>query len=211
MKNNPSIEELQTSDKYELIAELNHKSVKQFVLAQLNQRNWAIKTYMIYQILMFIFGAFILTCGVIFAIKNIFMPGIYVLAGLLFSFSALVIIHELLHGLAIKIAGAPKVSYGAYLRQFVFYAEADRFVFNKKQFALVALAPLVVIKLMCVTGIILFFHHPIVFLVAIIMSVHSFFCAGDIALLSVFLRHETPVYTFDIADQKQSFYYKKLL
>ena len=124
--------------------------------------------------------------------------------------SFLIVAHELLHGLAIKITGAKKVNYGAYFRKFIFYAEADKHILNKKQFAFIALAPLVVIKIFTVLGTILFFHHPLVYFLVFVMCAHSLFCAGDIGLLSIFYNNgKTEIFTFDVKDEKKSYYFRR--
>ncbi len=207
---NPTIEELQNEEQFELIAELDHKEIKEFVLNQLTMGGLLVKLYMIYQIVMLVLGLALVIWAVIQASKNYAQPLYSVLAALLFCFSLLIVLHELLHGLALKITGAPKVNYGAYLKKFIFYAEADRHVLNKKQFSVIALAPLVVVKFITLLGIILFYPHPMVFFFAIIMSAHSLFCAGDIGLLTLFYQDKnTETFTYDVKNKKKSYYFKR--
>lgn len=207
---NPSIEELQNSEKYELIDELHHDQIKEFVIQQLTTGGWLVKSFMLYQILMLVLGAFLITQSVILAFGNNLFPLYWTLAAVFFCISLLIIIHELLHGAAIKVAGAPKVNYGAYFRKFIFYAEADRYVLNKKQFAFIALTPFVVVKTVTVGACLLLFQHHALYFFATVMCAHSFFCAGDIGLLSLFLKYkQEEVYTYDLCDVKKSFYYKK--
>ncbi len=205
---NPSIEELRNSGNFKLIAQLNHKQIKEFVINQLVSNSNMIKVYMIYQLVMIMVGIFFFTRSVVLAFKGSAIPLYYSLAAVVFSFSALVIIHELLHGLALKLAGAPKVSYGAYLKKFIFYAEADRFVMNRRQFAFIALTPLVMVKLITLIGIVFFFNHPGLYFLIFVMSAHSLFCAGDIGLLSVFYRYKnSEIFTFDLKEEKTSYYF----
>ncbi len=205
---NPTIEELQNPEKFELIAELDHEQIKEFVIEQLSRGGKMVTAYMIYQILMIIMGLFIITRTIYLAFQNTYEPLLYLLAGLAFCFSLLIIIHELLHGVAIKLTGAPKVNYGADLKKFIFYAEADKHVLNKRQFALIALAPLVVVKIITVAATILLFTHPAVFFVTLIMSAHSLFCAGDIGLLSVFYKY-AEVFSYDVKEDKKSYYFRR--
>src|SRR6476661_6778084 len=58
---------------------------------------------------------------------------------------ALLPMHEYIHVLAYKSQGARKTSYAANLKKFYFMALADKFVANKKEFEIVALAPFVII------------------------------------------------------------------
>ncbi len=208
---NPTIEALQNSGKFELIAELNHQEIKEFVLHQLMKNTKIIQGFMIYQVVMIITGIFFFTRSVVLALHNQINPLIYSLAALLFCFTLLIVIHEMLHGIALKITGARKLHFGGYIKKFIFYAEADRHVLNRKQFELVALAPLVVVKLITLIGIILFLYHPVFYFLIFVMSAHSLFCAGDIGLLSIFY-HEpgVEIYTYDLKAEKKSYYFRRI-
>lgn len=205
---NPSIEELQNPENFELIAELGHSNIKEFVLEQLGEGGRLVFTYMIYQALMMVIGIFFLTRSIVLAFQAFSTPLVYTLAALVFSFSFLIPIHELLHGIALKITGAKKIYYGAYFRKFIFYAEADRHVLNKKEFELVALTPFVAVKAITLLGILIWIHSPVFYFMITIMAAHSFFCAGDIGLLTIFYRHRN-VYTYDVRAEKRSFYFKR--
>ncbi len=156
---NPTIEELQNSDKFEMIAKLNHQQIKEFVINQLVANGKIIKVYMIYQVLMILVGMFFFTRSIVLAFQDSVIQLYYSLAALVFCFSLLIIIHELLHGIALKLSGAPKVSFGGYLKKFIFYAEADQFVINRHQFAFIALTPFFAVKLITLIGIILLFCY----------------------------------------------------
>ncbi len=206
---NPSIEELRNPDKFELIAQLNHQQIKEFVINQLAENGKIIKVYMIYQVLMILIGIFFFTRSVVLAFQSSFEPLYYTLAATFFSFSVLIVIHELLHGIALKIIGAPRVNFGAYLKKFIFYAEADRFVINRKQFAFIALTPLFAVKLVTLIGIIFLFNQPVFYFLIFVMSAHSLFCAGDIGLLSVFYKYKnSEIFTFDVKAEKTSYFYR---
>ncbi len=208
---NPTIEELRNPEKYELIAKLNHSQIKEFVINQLMENGKIIKIYMIYQILMIMIGMFFFTRSIVLAFQSSPIQLYYSLAALVFSFSVLVIVHELLHGIALKLTGAKRVTFGGYLKKFIFYAEADQFVINRRQFAFIALTPLIVVKLVTLTGIILFFSHPVFYFLIFVMSAHSLFCAGDIGLLSVFYKIKNiEIFTFDVKAEKTSYFYRRI-
>jgi len=208
---NPSIEELRNSGQFELIAQLNHSQIKEFVINQLTQNGKIIKVYMIYQILMIMIGMFFFTRSIVLAFQGLPTPLYYSLAALVFCFSILIVIHELLHGIALKLAGAKRVTYGGYLKKFIFYAEADQFVINRRQFAFIALTPLFAVKLVTLIGIIFLFNQPVFYFLIFVMSAHSLFCAGDIGLLSVFHKSKNAeVYTFDVQAEKTSYFYRRI-
>ena len=208
---NPSITELKNETQFELIAELNHQQIKDFVMARLMENGKLIRVFMIYQAAMVLLGIFFITRSIMLAFQHTIQPLVISVGSLIFCFTFLVIIHELLHGLAMKITGAPKINFGGYLRKFIFYAEADRHVLNRKQFALVALTPLVVVKVVSLVGIIFTFHQPMVYFWIILMCTHSLFCAGDIGLLSLFYHEkDEEIFTYDVREEKKSYFYRRI-
>lgn len=208
---NPTIEELRESSKYELVAKLNHTDIKEFVIEQLSGNGKLIRVFMFYQVIMIIIGIFFFTRSIVKAFQDYFPPLIYSLAALVFCFSMLVVIHELLHAIALLFTGTRKINFGGYFRKFIFYAEADRHVLNRKQFAFVALTPLIAVKIITLTGVIVFLNEPIFYFFIFVMSAHSLFCAGDIGLLSLFYKEkDTELYTFDVKEEKTSYYYRNI-
>ena len=170
---NPTIEELQNEEQYELVAKLNHEQIKEFVIRQLTESSKIVFSYMIYQFLMILLGLFFLTRTVVLAFQDSFQPLYISLATLLFCFSVLIVIHEIIHGIALKFTGAKKVRYGGYFKKFIFYAEADRHVLNRKQFAFVALAPLVTVQFVTLVGIAFTLSQTWVYFWIILMAAHS--------------------------------------
>lgn len=207
---NPTIEELQNSEKYELVAELEHRQIKEFVIDQITTESKLIKGFMIYQGIMILVGLFFATRPIVLAMRENPEPLFYLLGAIVFTFTLLIIIHELLHLLALKITGAPKIKIGGYLKKFIFYAEADRHVLNREQFALVALTPLVVVKVITLIAIILTIGEPAFYFWMFVMSAHSLFCAGDIGMLSFFDRYpDSKVYTYDVQEEKRSYFFRE--
>ena len=208
---NPSIKELQNEEQFELVAKLNHGQIKEFVIQQLMESGRIVFFYMIYQFLMVVLGLFFLTRGIVLAFQEYLQPLYISLATLVFCISILIVIHEVIHGIALKISGAKTIQYGGYLRKFIFYAEADLHVLNRKQFAFVALAPLATVQIITLVGFVLSISQPWMYFWIILMSIHSLFCAGDIGLLSLFYRDkDSEIYTFDVKSEKTSYYYKRI-
>ncbi len=208
---NPTIEELQNSDRFELVARLKHTEIKNFVIEQISKTSSTlVKVYMFYQLLMVLTGMFFLARAIVFVFRNYYEPFLISALAIVFSLSFLIVVHEALHGAALKLTGAKHVAFGGYLKKFIFYAEADRHVLNRKQFAFIALTPLIIVKIITLLGIFFFWNQPFFYFFLIIMSAHSLFCAGDIGLLSVFYDDkENEVFTFDVKEKKQSYFYKK--
>ena len=208
---NPTIRELRESGKFELVGQLHHDEIKDFVIHQLSEGGNLVFSFMIYQFLMILLGIFFFTRSIVKAFSGSFEPLYYTVAAIAFCFTILIVIHELLHAIAIKFTGAKKINFGGYLKKFIFYAEADQHVLNRKQFTFVALTPLAIVKIISLTGIFLYFNHPAVYFFILVMSTHSLFCAGDIGLLSLFSREkEAEIFTFDVKAEKTSYYYQRI-
>ena len=204
----PSADILHEGTQFELIARVHHDQIRDFVVDQVVEDKKLVPAYMVYQSLMVFSGLFFLTRAVILAWKGDAGALTVALLALLFSFTLLVVIHELLHGLALLAIGAPRISFGGDLRRFVFYAAADRFVIGRQPFLFVALMPLAVVQLVAVAGIIVWFYHPFLYFFLILMTMHSFFCSGDIALVSVFYRHPGKrVYMYDVTSERVTYFF----
>jgi hypothetical protein len=163
---------------------------------------------MVYQTTLFLAAVFFLTRASVLAIRGESAYLLITLGAVAFSLTILVVVHELLHGLALKLAGAPRVSYGMVPGKFIFYAEADKFVLNRKIFLGVAFTPLVIVQIITVILIILWFAQPLVYFPLMVMCIHSFFCAGDVALITLFYKFPgRRMYTYDDHEQKTSYYF----
>lgn len=207
---NPTVEELHNETRYEKLYELTHATVREFVLQQYAKEGTLPQSYAIYQTVMLIGGFIQLIISVVKSFRGEHEALLYSLAAIAASFSVMIPIHELLHGVALKITGAPKVHYGAYPKQFLFYAEADHFVMNQRQFTLVATTPLLIVKMICLVAFGATFHSHIAWAFSMTMFLHSIFCAGDIGLLSVFYESKTDrIYTYDNLQTKTSYFFRE--
>lgn len=204
----PTINDLKNPGRFKLIAAVSHSRIKDFVLHQVMEDKKIVPFYMVYQTILFFAAIFFLTRSIVLATRGDSNYLFVTLAAILFSLTFLVVIHELLHGMVLKLAGAPRIRYGMVPGKFIFYAEADQFVLGKKPFAFVALAPLIIIQILTIAGIAVWYDQALVYFPLMVMCIHSFFCAGDIALLALFYRHPgSKVYTYDNQSEKTSYYY----
>ena len=78
----------------------------------------------------------------------------YLSFGIIFAF-LLILVHEYIHVLAYKSQGSNRTSYDSNWKKLYFMALADKFVANKKEFSIVALAPFVVINSILILGLFL--------------------------------------------------------
>lgn len=126
--------------------------------------------------------------------------------GLAIAFG-LIPIHEFIHVLAYRSQGALNTSYDANWKKFYFMALADKFVANKKEFRVVALAPFVVISTVLI--VLLFFVSQLwTFTVLGVLLTHTAFSSGDFGLLSYFDFHkEKDIVTYDDKENGISYFY----
>lgn len=116
-------------------------------------------------------------------------------------------VHELIHGLACRLIGARKISYGVEWDYLMFYASADQFVMNRSQFAFVALLPFVLLSGLFL-GIALYGPalSSLIWLSACFF--HGTMCIGDFGLLSFFSENQaSELYTYDDLGEKKTFFY----
>ena len=130
--------------------------------------------------------------------------------GVLFTFTVLIVLHELLHAIAYLLVGARKLSFGMNLKKFLFYVQADKQVLNYKKFMIVALAPVVLVGVVSLAGAIFYYGQPLYFFFLVIFGLHGLFCGGDFGLLCFFEnRKEEEIYTFDVKSEGKTYFYKK--
>jgi hypothetical protein len=119
----------------------------------------------------------------------------------------LIPLHEYIHVLAYKSQGATNTSYDVNIKKFYFMALADKFVANKKEFEIVALAPFVIITV--ILTILFFIVNPNWTLTIIgVLLTHTAMCSGDFGLLSYFeFNKDKQVVTYDDIENKISYFY----
>lgn len=129
-------------------------------------------------------------------------------AGLGFSF-LLIPIHELIHGAAYKLSGAPSVQFRANWKQLYFMALAHYFVVGKKQFTFIGLSPFLIIS----TALIVMAFMTTGFWQLTLLSVnffHATMCIGDFALMSYFESNSDREWvTFDDTLNNISYFYSR--
>lgn len=203
-------EELQSSSDFELLAEVSHQHLRDFVMEQIHLEKRIIRIYSVYQVVMMLIFVFFFTRGIVLAIKGHAELITTIGLSLVFSFTALIIIHELIHALAYLFTGARRISFGVILKKFIFYALADREVVSKGAFHVVALAPLVVVKAVCLVGLFYFQDSQLMYFFLSVMCLHSLFCAGDLAMLAFYNRHsDKEIYNFDHRSEGKTYFYAR--
>lgn len=195
-----------TENGYVLIDKLVHKELVPFVRNYMKKLTKYSVFYYICNLIVFGMAGFFFVDGHKLSDYNLGDRFSHFAYGLAIAF-LLIPLHEYIHVLAYKSQGATKTSYDANLKKFYFMALADKFVANKKEFEIVALAPFILIT----TGltVLLFLVNPNWTLTIIgILLTHTAMCSGDFGLLSFFEFHKdkAPV-TYDDVENKISYFY----
>lgn len=195
-----------TQKQFILLDKLDHRELVPFIRLYINKRTKYAVFYYFINILFIILAAY-------FFMAEKHLPG-YLFMDRLSHFSygialsfALLPLHEYIHVLAYKSQGAVNTSYSANLKKFYFMALADKFVANKKEFTVVALAPFVSISLIFT---LLLFAVPAQWMLTVTATLlmHTAMCSGDFGLLSYFEFHkDKEVVTYDDIENKVSYFY----
>lgn len=199
----PNVKDLLNSEQYKKVAELDHNNLAPFVMENLQKRN--IFT-LLFKVSVISVSATVLAQIIIRWDGGTSFLGL--LAGIAFTFSAGVLIHELLHLLAYLLMGATKLSIIPKWSQGVVAATADHFVLGKKGFYFLAMTPFFILTAAAIYG--LFISYGFVFYMLIsFLFFHTVSCIGDFGMASYFYenRHKT-LFTYDDMKQDKSFFFE---
>jgi len=205
----PGVEELENDPGYRLILELDFNEMIPFVLDNIRRKSYISFLYAAVNILLFVAAVLWIVIGI--AGSQISWLSVFKqsLAGL-FTGSILIIpIHELLHGLAYKVLGAKKVEFGADMQQLIFFATADRYPVSGKELYFLAMTPFVLINLAIAVIFLVWFPHLSLYPLFLLLS-HNIMCIGDFAMVNYVHHINSMVYTYDVKENKKSFFYEKI-
>ncbi len=191
---------------YLLLDKLEHEELIPFIKKYLNRRSAISFFYYSLNILLLLLGSIAIYANITYLNANIGNVIFHYCFGSTVSF-LLIPIHEYIHVLAYKYVGASETSLDCNLKKFYFMALADKFVANRKEFTLIALAPFVVISSILI---ILAFFSSNYWQLTILgcALLHSAMCSGDFGLLGYFLFHkDKEVVTFDDVSNKVSYFF----
>lgn len=203
--NPPSIDELRDEKQFRLLAGLGHKDLIPFV-SEYYRRNLTWVTALHYA-----FSVALLSIAIAIGVIDGYSLDAWLSrfgAGVL-SFLVLLPIHEAIHGIVYKLAGARDVRYGVSLRQFYAYAIAHRFVASRRVFVWVAAMPFLVINTALVVAAILV--EPYRFYLVSVLLFHTAGTSGDFAFLNyLWIHRREEFYTYDDADEKASYLFARV-
>ncbi len=194
---------------YVLIDSLGHKELVPFIQTYMKKRTRYSVIYYLCNIIVFGLAGYYFIEGYRLPEYSFGSRFTYFSYGLAFAL-VLLPLHEYIHVLAYKSQGATQTSYDANLKKFYFMALADKFVVNKKEFEVVALAPFLIITAILT---VLFFITNSNWTLTIIgtLLAHTAMCSGDFGLLSYFEFHKNrQVVTYDDVENKISYFFEQI-
>ena len=195
-----------TEKGYVLLDQLGHKELVPFIRTYMKKRTKYSVFYYISNLVIFGLAGYFFVDGYDLPGFNLGVRFTHFAYGLGIAF-LLVPLHEYIHVLAYKSQGAANTSYAANLKKFYFMALADKFVANKKEFEIVALAPFTVIT-MGLIALLFIVTTPWTLTIIGILLAHTAMCSGDFGLLSYFEFHkENETVTYDDVENKISYFY----
>ncbi len=212
MKNNLTPEILLNNPEFELIEEIHYDDIKQFLIKEIGKKTLLMTFFGILQgiAIGILFGLIAYFTTVLIKEGTHKSDLIITLSSIFLSVIFLIPVHELIHAAAFLLLGKKDIGFGAQWKKFVFYAESNMQVLDRKEITIVALAPLFLITVISIFLILLPTPLPIKLVFTVMASVHLLFCGGDIAIVSFFNRNKSnELFTFDNRDLKKSYFFSR--
>jgi hypothetical protein len=204
----PNPETLQNDPGFRKILELDFSEMIPFVLSNIRRpgmiRLFYIALNAIYLLFIIIYAIWSVRTGQLNAGRVL----VQFFGGLVAGSILVIPPHELIHGMAYKILGAPTIRFGMDLQQFIFYVTADRFPISKRELAFLALMPFVLINLALIL-ITAFWAPQITVLSASLLLSHNIMCIGDFAMISYAYNQQGELYTYDDTARKTTFFFER--
>lgn len=205
MRHLPAIEELEDSSRYSKELTLPYSDIAHFVVYRL-------LTASLPMILLWIVLLAATVLSIVFWPGLIFrLPEQHILKGLLAGTVLvpllLVPLHEGLHLVPFRLAGARDIRLGSDLRQGIIYITAHRFVTGRRLLSYIAMTPFAFITAGLITAIAL---CPVwwQWVLSISLFVHTTMCAGDAVMLTYTTSFSgKEVFTWDDADLLEAYFY----
>jgi hypothetical protein len=123
---------------------------------------------------------------------------------LIIGIIAVVVLHELAHGIAMQAYGA-RAKYGFILKGLMFYATSPEYAFQRDQYIVIILAPLVSLSILACLGILVFAGTSLIWMLAIWGTINGSAAIGDLWIMTIALRYPSYAYIIDEHDGMRVF------
>lgn len=205
---NPKIEDLNNETRFKKLITLKYDDIISFVFSYIKKSTPAVYFYFISNALLLSVFLYLFISGFGHNFRFLMKQ---LIAGIIVGSFLIIPVHELIHGLAYKIIGAPKIHFGADLRQMIFYVAADKYPVGRKGFYFIALAPFLFINLAVIAILFLFPEKSLLAFMVSFLFFHNIMCIGDFAMVSYFQQNkEKELYTYDDHQEKISYIFEKI-
>jgi hypothetical protein len=207
-KGQPRIEHLIQDPRYQLVEVLGFDEMVPFVFKHIRQKGFMSFAYFISIFLLLAYV--VIHTGIVLAAHS--LSGRQILtqgfAGIITGSFLVIPVHELIHGLSYLILGARRVIFGADLKQFIFYVTADKYPISGMRVIFLALFPFAIVNAVTFIIILNFFPETMIFGGVFLLS-HNIMCIGDFAICNYVLRTGNRIYTFDVPEEKKTYFYER--
>jgi hypothetical protein len=205
---NPSIQELNDSNKFKLIAEIDilnpNPFFKEFA------KGFITTIFLISLCLGFGFFVGFLSMQLIqgkIIASSVFYQFI---SAFFFMFLILLPTHEGIHAITYWLKGAKEIRFSKANKSFAVFTMANHHVVNLKEYPILAITPFLVISLLISFLFYLYSAYLVFFVVLLI--IHSFACIGDVILINfAFNNWNKIIYNFDDFTLKKSYFFEKII
>lgn len=113
-------------------------------------------------------------------------------------------LHEFVHGIMMRCYGA-RPRYGFWMKGLMFYAKAPGHGFKRNQYALIVLAPLIILSAIACLGIVLLSGNSIVWVLALWGIVNASAANADTWITALVLQYPRSAYIVDEQDGMRIF------
>ena len=201
-------EDINDQKRFRLFLTIPYRELIEFVFEYLKKKSLLIYFFWFCCLFFFCISIFIrIKVAGSFPITHIFLHSFI---GLVVLPLICIPLHELLHVIPFLLSGAKNIRIGMYLKQYLFYVSAHRYVATPIQFRVVAWMPFLIIS--AGTAVLIFLLPGLwKWSLSIFLFAHATMCAGDIALLNLYyLNRNKKIYTWDDVDKKEAYFYEKV-
>lgn len=194
------------AEHYILLDKLAHDELHLFLNDKLKMRKkWFFYVYMIILIVSLGSLSYTVTKNLMIGTLDFVQAILYILLGI--GITMLFIpLHELLHYIAYKIAGAKSVTFISNIKKFYFATVAHKFVANLSEFTFIAILPFSVVLIGTLVSL-PFLPLELQLTAITVLAVHNMFCSGDFTLLN-YLASNRGMVTYDDTELGETYFYK---
>lgn len=200
---NRSVSYYQSDEFKKLGAVNNDDSFQEFINSQLKNRSFSMNLFLIFLCVLplVIIATFFILPSAYSSLEGFLMQvGFGIFFGLL-----LIPIHELLHGLYLRVLGSKNIKYEFDFRKFRFSCYSEQFVLSRREYYSFLLVPFMLITFL--QFILAIGFNPVSVLFLSMMLMHVSICIGDFALVNFSsLLEEDEVFIYYDSQAKQTIF-----